>query len=199
MTSAVLVVGATGTIGSAVVQTLRDNDIQVIEAARSGTHHTVDLSEPESIKTFFENVGELGGIVSCAGSARFVSIPDATDEDWSFSLTNKLMGQINLVRFGRSHVSEGGSITLTTGVLADRPMAGSSILTTVNAGLQGFVRSTPLDLAGIRVNAVSPGWVSETLAAMGENPAEGTPAADVAQLYLAAVQRTPGGDILSVG
>ncbi len=197
MANQVLVVGATGTIGSAVVQTLRDNDIQVIAAARSGTEHVVDLSEPESIKTLLENVGELSGIISCAGSAKFVPIPDATDEDWSFSLTNKLMGQINLVRFGRSQISKGGSITLTTGVLADQPMAGSSILTTVNAGLQGFVRSTPLELEGIRVNAVSPGWISETLAAMGENPAGGTPAADIAQLYLAAVQNTPGGDILS--
>ncbi|MAT60210.1 MAG: short chain dehydrogenase [Micrococcales bacterium] len=198
MSNKALVIGATGTIGSAVVQKLSTHQWEVVTAARSDADEYVDLSDPGSIRTLFDRVGIVNAIVSCAGAARFVAIPDATDEDWTFSLSNKLMGQVNLVRFGRTHISDGGSITLTTGVLADHPLPGSSILTTVNAGLQGFVRSSPLELTDVRVNAVSPGWVSETLTAMGKDPAEGTPAAAVAELYLAATEHAGGGEILAV-
>ena len=199
MSNPVLVVGATGTIGSAVAAALATDGNEVITAARSGADHHLDISDADGMRSLFARLGPLAGIVSCAGSARFVPLLESSDEDWAFSLANKLMGQVNLVRFGAAQVAEGGAITLSTGVLANAPMPGSSILSTVNAGLQGFVRSCALDVPQLRVNAVSPGWVAETLAGMGEDPAGGTPAAEVAQVYLRAVKTAPAGEVLGVG
>lgn len=196
MSTRALLVGATGTIGSAVAAALRADAVEVVSAARSGADESVDLSDPGDIRAMLARVGTVDAIVSCAGAARFVPLLDATDEDWSFSLTNKLMGQINLVRFGAANVRDGGSITLTTGVLAERPMPGSSIISTVNAGLQGFVRSAGLELTALRVNAVSPGWVAETLSAMGKDPSAGIPAAQVAQAYVRAMSTVVGGEIV---
>ena len=196
MSTRALLVGATGTIGSAVAAALRAEAVEVVSAARSGADESVDLSDPGDIRAMLARVGTVDAIVSCAGAARFVPLLDATDEDWSFSLTNKLMGQINLVRFGAANVRDGGSITLTTGVLAERPMPGSSIISTVNAGLQGFVRSAGLELTALRVNAVSPGWVAETLSAMGKDPSAGIPAAQVAQAYVRAMSTVVGGEIV---
>ncbi len=196
MSTRALLVGATGTIGSAVAAALRAEAVEVVSAARSGADESVDLSDPGDVRAMLARVGTVDAIVSCAGAARFVPLLDATDEDWSFSLANKLMGQINLVRFGAANVRDGGSITLTTGVLAERPMPGSSIISTVNAGLQGFVRSAGLELTALRVNAVSPGWVAETLSAMGKDPSAGIPAAQVAQAYVRAMSTVVGGEIV---
>ena len=196
MSTRALLVGATGTIGSAVAAALRADAVEVVSAARSGADESVDLSDPGDIRAMLARVGTVDAIVSCAGAARFVPLLDATDEDWSFSLANKLMGQINLVRLGAANVRDGGSITLTTGVLAERPMPGSSIISTVNAGLEGFVRSAGLELTALRVNAVSPGWVAETLTAMGKDPSAGIPAAQVAQAYVRAMSTVAGGEIV---
>lgn len=69
-------------------------------------------------------------------------------------------------------------------------MRGSAFGVLTNAGLEAFVAAAARELPrGLRVNAVSPGWVSETLAALGE-PEGGTPAADVARSYVETVENT---------
>ncbi len=99
----------------------------------------------------------------------------------------------------RRHGEEaGGSITLTSGTLAQEPMVGSGAVSIVNAGVEGFVRVAALQLQGrMRVNVVSPGWVSETLASMGKDPSQGIPVADVAKVYQRAVEGTMTGEVLS--
>ena len=73
-------------------------------------------------------------------------------------------------------------ITLTTGLAAQYPSPGSAIITTVNAAVEAFVCAAAAEPSiSVRVNAVSPGWVAETLQAMGRDPAGGIPAAEVAR------------------
>ncbi len=127
-----------------------------------------------------------------------VGLEKLTDEDFAFSLSNKLMGQINIVRQGIKHMNDNGSVTLTSGVLASEPMPGSAAISLVNAGLEGFVRAAALELPhGIRVNVVSPPWVSETLKSMGKDPAAGIPAEQVAAAYVAAVEGHQTGQVLN--
>jgi NAD(P)-dependent dehydrogenase (short-subunit alcohol dehydrogenase family) len=179
----VLVIGANGLLGSAISKILHPTH-DVIEASRSSKLHPVDISNPESIKELFRNLGKLDAIVCTAGVANFRPFSDATDEDWHFGLANKLMGQVNIVRYGASHVNAMGSITLTTGVLSNYPIQGSSIVTTVNAAVDGFVKSAALELKDqVRINAVSPGWITETLAYLKMDTTLGMPATDVARAY----------------
>jgi len=78
-------------------------------------------------------------------------------------------------------------------------MPGSSAISMVNAGLEGFVRAAALELTrGIRVNVLSPIWVKETLEAMGRDSATGMPAAQVARAYVASVEGTMSGAVLDV-
>jgi len=108
------------------------------------------------------------------------------------------MGQVNLARLGARHVTDRGSFTLTSGVLANEPMPGGAAISLVNAGLEGFVRAAALEISrGIRVNVVSPPWVSETLKAMGKDPGAGMPAEQVAAAYAAAVEGQQTGQVLS--
>ena len=98
-------------------------------------------------------------------------------------MANKLLGQVNVVRYGLKSVRPGGAITLTTGLASQYPAPGSAIITTVNSAVDAFVRAVAAEPSiSIRVNTVSPGWVSETLQAMGRDPSGGIPAAEVAKI-----------------
>ncbi|MBX3347433.1 MAG: short chain dehydrogenase [Nitrospira sp.] len=192
----VIVVGGTGTIGSAVVKMLSERH-EVVVAGRNSGAVTVDLAAPDSIRAMFQAVGKFDAVVSAAGQAKFGSLDDLTDADYVFSFSNKLMGQANLVRIGRQFIADGGSLTLTTGVLGQEPIKGSASISMVNAGLEGFVRAAALELPrGIRVNVVSPPWVTETLVARKMDPSPGMSAARVAQAYLASVEGTMTGQTL---
>lgn len=194
--SKIMVIGATGTIGSAIVDLL-DERYEIIKVSHTHGERRVDLASKESITALFSQVGKVDGVICAAGEAKFGSIDDLTDEDYMVGIRNKLMGQVNVVRVGRHHIGPGGSITVTTGILSRRPIKGGSALSLVNGALEGFVRAAALELEpGLRVNAVSPGWVKETMEKMGMDPAPGMSAAKVAFAYRAALEGSQSGQVL---
>ena len=192
----VVVIGATGTIGKAVVRALSGRH-EVIEASRSHAAHPVDITSKDSIQRLLQAVAPFDALVSVTGAARFKGLTELTDEDFQFSLSNKLMGQINLARLALPHLREKGSITLTSGVLSQEPMKGSAAISLVNAGLEGFARAAALEAPrGIRVNVVSPPWVNETLDALGMKGMTGMPADRVAAAYVESVEGRRTGEVL---
>jgi NAD(P)-dependent dehydrogenase (short-subunit alcohol dehydrogenase family) len=192
----IVLIGASGTIGQAVATALSARH-QVVKVGRTRGELQVDLASPDSIQGLFEKTAPFDAVVCAAGAARFAPLGKLTEEDFAFSLANKLMGQVNVVRFGMQRIHDRGSFTLTSGVLAAEPMPGSAAISLVNAGLEGFVRAAALELPrGIRVNIVSPPWVSETLKNMGQDPAAGMPAEQVAAAYVAAVEGRQTGQVL---
>lgn len=195
----VAVIGATGTIGREIVQQLIERH-DVIEVTRKEGPHRVDISDAESVRAFYRALGRVDAVVCAAGSGRSPVLTELSDEDLLFSLHNKLGGQVNLVRLGLDALNDGGSFTITSGVLSLKPLPGSdTIIGLVNAGLQAFTRAAARELPrGLRINSVSPGWVAETLTAMGRDPAGGVPSAKVAQAYIESVEGTQTGAILSV-
>ena len=192
----VLVVGATGTIGRAIVAALSTGN-EVVSASLQRADVKVDVAKPASIQQMYRSLGKLDAVVCAAGQAKFAPLDQLSDADFRFCLDNKLMGQVNLVRFGFEHMEDGGSFTLTTGILAQAPMPGSVAISLVNAGLEGFVKAAALEAPRkIRVNAVSPPWVTETLQALKMDTSQGLPAAVVAQAYLRSVTGADTGSIL---
>jgi NAD(P)-dependent dehydrogenase (short-subunit alcohol dehydrogenase family) len=163
----VLVVGAGGTVGRAVAEALRQRH-DVIEASRTSAV-AVDLQDEQSISAMFEKIGNVDAVVCAAGGAPFVALSEASPADFAAGFANKLGGQINLVLHGVDHVTDGGSFTLITGVLAREPIATGAISSTVNGGLEAFVTAAAAELPrGIRINAVSPSVLSESLSKYGE-------------------------------
>jgi NAD(P)-dependent dehydrogenase (short-subunit alcohol dehydrogenase family) len=192
----ILLVGATGTIGRAVAAALSGHDL--ILASHQKAPEKVDLADPASIRALLKRVGRVDAIASAAGSAAWKPLDQLDDADFDFSLRNKLMGQVNLARYGIDAVNDGGSITLTSGYLAQRPVVGSGAVSLVNSGLEGFARAAALEAPRrIRVNVVSPPWVSETLTAMGQDPKGGLPAAVVARSYVESIEGKDSGRIIS--
>ena len=158
----IIVVGGTGTIGSAVVAALSARH-EVVVAGRKTGAVSVDVVSPDSIRAMFQSVGTFDAVVSAAGQAKFGSLDELADEDYLFSFSNKLMGQANLVRIGRQFIADGGSFTLTSGVLSQEPIKGSASISMVNAGLEGFVLSCSLEhLAAVGApSTIGPGTSSD--------------------------------------
>jgi len=193
----IILIGPHGTIGSAVHQLLSENH-EVVGASRSGSEFLVDMTSGDSIRAMFDQAGTFDALVCAAGQARFAPFAELTEKDFTFCLANKLMGQVNLVRIGREYIAENGSFTLISGVLAQQPMPGSAAISLVNAGIEGFVRAAALEMSrGIRINAISPPWVRETLEKLGRDPLKGMPAAHVAKAFQESVEWAASGKVIS--
>lgn len=192
----IAVIGGTGTIGKAVVTRLSMQHEVVAVGHHSGIWR-VDIASTTSISALFHGLGSVDAVVCTAGAAVFKSFQDLTDADYALGLVSKLMGQVNLVRLGVSSVRDGGSFTLTSGVLSQEPMKGSASISMINAALEGFVRAAALELPrGIRLNVVSPPWVQETLDALGMKGIAGLPAIQVAGAYAVGVEGCGTGTVI---
>lgn len=194
----VMLIGATGTIGKAIGGLLSKAH-ELISVARKSGDFQVDITSKASIEKLFRQTGPVDALVCAAGEASFGPLEELTDQDYALGLHSKLMGQVNLVRVGWDYVADNGSFTLTSGVLSHSPMPGSAAISLVNAALEGFVRAAALEMPrGQRINAVSPGWVKETLQDMGRDSADAASAHQVAQVYKECLEGRYNGMILPV-
>jgi NAD(P)-dependent dehydrogenase (short-subunit alcohol dehydrogenase family) len=159
----ILIVGGNGTIGNKVSTYFAKNH-EVLIAGRNSGDVTVDISNSESIKAMFEKTGTIDAIICIAGEAKWKHFDELSEEDYYIGFKSKLMGQVNLVRIGQHYLSKGGSVTLTTGILADDPVAMTASAAMVNGAIHSFVKAVILDLEGkIRVNVVSSGLVEDAV------------------------------------
>ncbi|MDB5142302.1 MAG: short chain dehydrogenase [Mucilaginibacter sp.] len=159
----ILIIGASGIIGKAIYDAL-GVEHKVFAAHRSSVEYPVDTTDPQSIKLLLERLPKLDAVVNAAGSAPFKGFDLLTEDDYYTGIKDKLMGQVNLVHIAKDYLTSNGSITLTTGILADYPEPGSTALALVNGALHSFVlAAAPAIKNGIRLNAISPGAVEGTI------------------------------------
>ena len=162
----IIVIGSNGTIGNYVYQHLRTKH-EVIGVSR--TVGNVDISKPESVLEFFEKTGKVDAVVNCAGAVKWNDLYNMSEEDFYVGIKSKMMGQVNLVRIAKDFLNPNGSITLTTGILADDPVYKTSGAALVNGGINSFVVAAARELRnGIRINVVSPGLVEASADKIGE-------------------------------
>lgn len=194
----ILLIGATGTIGAKVYERLNQKH-EVISVGYKDGDYQVDLANKASIQKLFEQVGNIDAVISTTGLAHFAALNELTDEQFSLGWNNKLMGQINILRVGKSFVRDGGLILLTSGMLANEPIPGSVSVSAVNGAINSFVKAAALELGDrLRINAISPIFVKETMEMMGMDSASGMSAADTAIAYETALEGTMSGEVIDV-
>lgn len=193
-----LIVGGNGTVGQRVATHFREKH-EVIIAGRTGGDIQLDIADSTSIKNALEQVGELDAILCIAGEAKWAPFNDLSEEDYYIGLRSKLMGQVNLVRLGRKFLRPGGSITLSTGILADDPVQKTASAAMVNGAIHSFVKAVNLEMEnGIRVNVVSLGVVEDAYEKYkdyfpGHNP---IPTSKVINAYVRSVEGHGRGEII---
>jgi len=196
----IVVIGATGTIGKAVVAALEDRH-ELVKVGQTGGDHQVDIADSGSIRRLFDRIGRFDALVSAAGKVHFGALAELTEKEFELGLRNKLMGQVNLVLIGRDYVNDGGSFTLTSGVLSHDPIRYGASASLVNGALESFVKAAAIELdRGLRINVGSPGVLVESLPVFGEyfRGHEPVPGARVANAYVKSVEGLLTGQVLQV-
>ncbi|MGD9307642.1 MAG: short chain dehydrogenase [Desulfosarcina sp.] len=196
----IVIIGGNGTIGKRV-SSYFSNKHEVIVAGRSSKDVPVDITDSRSIETMFISLGPVDAVVCIAGEAKWAAFDTMTEEDYYVGLKSKLMGQVNLVRLGQNYVNAGGSFTLTTGILADHPVAFTTSAAMVNGAIHSFVKAVCLELKkGIRINVVSSGLVEDAVDKYeayfpGHNP---IPMRKVVNGYVKSVEGKGTGEIIKM-
>lgn len=196
----ILLIGASGTIGRAVAEELSARH-ELVRAGRSSGDVRIDLADPESIRAAYAELGALDAVVCAAGNVTFKPLQQMTAADFEVGLRDKLMGQVNLVLLGREHLADGGSFTLTGGVLDQDPIVEGTSASLVNGALNAFAQAASIELdRGLRVNVVSPGVITEALEAYAPyfRGFEPVPAARAALAYAKSVEGKRTGQVFRV-
>ncbi|UVL36049.1 short chain dehydrogenase [Pseudomonas sp. B21-041] len=197
----ILLIGASGTIGSAVDKELSQRH-EVIRIGRTSGDLQVDISDSASIRKLFEKTGKFDALVCAAGNVTFAPLGEMTEDSFALGLKDKLMGQVNLLLIGREFANDGASFTFTTGVLSHDPIRSGASAALVNGALDSFVRAAAIELPrGLRVNSISPTVLLEAMGSYapyfrGYKP---VPAADVALAYAKSVEGLQTGQTSHVG
>lgn len=162
---------------------------------------TVDIADSSSIQSMFEKIGKVDAIICIAGEAKWDDFNKLSEDDYYIGLKSKLMGQVNLVRIGQNYLNSNGSITLSTGILADDPVVKTASASMVNGGIHSFVQAVALEIEnGIRVNVVSSGMVEDAFEKYkdyfpGHNP---IPMKKVINGYVRSVNGKGNGEIIRI-
>ena len=174
----VVIVGGSSGIGLAVAEEaaaqgakvviVSSNAARVQEAINSigeeAQGEAVDVSDEKALQSFFTNLGAFDHLVFTAGDT--LQLHELADTDLkrargAFEL--RFWSALAAVKYGSPKIRKGGSIVLTTGVAGRRPHSGWVIAASVCGTIEALTRALAVELAPIRVNAVSPGVVRTNL------------------------------------
>lgn len=197
----IIIVGGTGTIGTAVVKELAGRHTIVIAGHKQGDVQ-VDIKSGTSIEKMYKSLAPFDAVVSTVGKIHFAELSEMTADNYFVGINDKLMGQVNLVIHGLNYINDNGSFTLTSGILSCDPIRYGSSAAMVNAAIDGFVKGAAIEMPrGIRINAVSPTILAESVEKYGDyfRGFEPIPAARVAHSYSKSVEGAQTGQVYKAG
>jgi NAD(P)-dependent dehydrogenase (short-subunit alcohol dehydrogenase family) len=180
----IVVIGGSSGIGLAVARRSLDDGATVVIAGRSRSRldaaraelaqpemaqagapagrlsaHPVDIGDPAQVTRLFERVGTLSHLVVTAADLPYGPVVSLSEDSMVRAVRSKVLGPLFAAQQAAPRITKPGSITFTSGIAASRPAPGGALAATVNGALESMVLALALELAPIRVNAVSPGWV----------------------------------------
>jgi NAD(P)-dependent dehydrogenase (short-subunit alcohol dehydrogenase family) len=196
----VIVIGAGGTIGRVVAEQLAARH-EVVRVGKTSGQLQADIADIGSIRQLFDKAGKADAVVVAAGEVHFGLLSEMSAEQFNIGLQHKLMGQVNVALAAQQYLNDGGSITLTSGIVGSEPIRYGANAASVNAAVEGFVRGAAVELPrGIRINVVSPTILTESLDSYGPyfHGFETVPASRVAQAYVKSVDGLQTGQVYKV-
>jgi NAD(P)-dependent dehydrogenase (short-subunit alcohol dehydrogenase family) len=196
----IIVIGATGTVGKAVVEQLGRRH-EIVAVGSSSGQYQADIADIAQVRAVFEKIGKVDAVVVAAGKLAFAPLAEFTPEQFRVGLDSKLMGQVNVAQVAQDFLNDGGSITLTSGIVADQPIRNGASASMVNSAVEGYARGAAIELPrGLRINVVSPTLLTESLDSYGPyfRGFETAPASRVALAYSRSVEGAQTGQVYKV-
>ncbi|MFI0976366.1 short chain dehydrogenase [Streptomyces sp. NPDC021093] len=196
----ILLVGAGGTLGSAVRKAFTERGHEVVGVGRTGGDLICDVTDTAAVARMYAQVGPLDAVTVAAGDAVFRPLADMAADDFVATFRGKALGQLELVRQGVRHVAATGSFTLVSGILTEEPIVAGSAASAANGAVEAFVRAAAIELPPQRINAVSPTVLEESLPAYGPffTGMQSVPAARAATAYVRSVEGAQTGQVYQV-
>ena len=138
---------------------------QAVESiGKEAQGHAVDLSNEPAVAAFFSKLGPFDHLVFTAGDSLHLHELASTDlQEARRAFELRYWAALAAVKYGSPHMRKGGSIVLTTGIAGQRPRTGGVVAASVCGTIEALTRALAVELAPIRVNAVSPGVVRTNL------------------------------------
>jgi NAD(P)-dependent dehydrogenase (short-subunit alcohol dehydrogenase family) len=174
-TDTVVVIGGSSGMGLAVARRCLAAGASVVIAGRSPERLeaaraelacadrlqavAADIGDRAQVEALFEHAGMVRHVVVTAADLPYGPVVETTEDSLMRAVRSKFLGPFFVAQQAAPRMAAGGSITFTSGIAAYRPAPGGAVAATVNGALESMVRAFALELAPIRVNAVSPGWV----------------------------------------
>lgn len=153
----IIIVGANGAVGQAAIDSLGARH-EIITVGRNSGDIQLDVENVESVRSLYKQVGKVDAVVSTIGHGHFGPVAQMSGDQFMQGINHKVLPQVNLVLEGVAYINDGGSFTLTSGVLNRDPIKGGSCAAAANGALDGFIIGAAVDMPrGIRINVVSPG------------------------------------------
>lgn len=189
----IILIGASGKIGREINNALA-SDHEIVRVGVTSGDIRCDYTDAASVQSMFDRVGAYDALIAVAGrDTQFASYEALTDDDYRYGFDRKFLGQVRLVSMGKATISDGGSMTLTSGFLTHYPNRSSIATGPINAAVDTFVKNAASLLPrSIRLNVVSPAPVVEP----GRERKGLVTAEQTAQFYVQAVQGAMTGQIL---
>lgn len=124
----------------------------------------IDLSKEENIRQLFDSIGNFDHLVYTAAENLNLTTLDKTNIDNAKDFfTLRYWGALTSVKYAIKYINEGGSIGLISGIASQRPGSGWALAASICGAMDGLCRALAVELAPIRVNAVSPGVIKTNL------------------------------------
>jgi NAD(P)-dependent dehydrogenase (short-subunit alcohol dehydrogenase family) len=139
----ILLIGATGTLGTAVHKALADRGHELVTVGRGGGDLRHDITDPAQVTEVYDRAGRVDAVVSAAGHVPYKPVTEMTPEDYLAAFRGKVLSQIDLVRQGVPRIAERGSFTLITGVLSREPIPTGSAASMANGAVEARQRGQP--------------------------------------------------------
>jgi NAD(P)-dependent dehydrogenase (short-subunit alcohol dehydrogenase family) len=168
----VLVIGRGGGLARAVVLAARDAGARVVAAGRDResltavyagepgiTTDSVDLTDEASISALSERLGSINHVVSTASARARGRLFDLDRDAIRLSFDTKVIGPLLLAKHLAPRMTAGDSFVIFSGVAASKITVGTLAVAITNGAADVLARSLALELAPIRVNAISPGVI----------------------------------------
>lgn len=152
--------------GARVVVTGRDTTRLERAAATLGeTARTVclDATDEAGTRALFDDLGEVHHVFVTAGQLVLDAKLEPTSEALRPALDTRFWGALHAAKFAAPHMPAGGSITFMSGTAGRRPLPGAAVASASCGAVDAFARALALDLAPIRVNTITPGYVDTAL------------------------------------